>query len=93
MQYWWSNSSIGTRLGDENRLGIEDLTGRLPILLNVVDKLPVKANDQTEVDADIFQQLVGGLLESHEVVCMQRNIHNFGESQKEKYKDSTNITR
>jgi len=95
MRYWWRGSSIGTRLGHENRLRIEDLTGRLPILLNVVDKLPVEGKHKTWVGEahDIFQQLVGWLLESHEAVCMQRSIHNFGECQKEKYNDSTNITR
>lgn len=50
MWYWWRNAGIGTRLGHENRLGIEDLAGKLPILLNVLDKLPVKGKDQTGVD-------------------------------------------
>ena len=95
MRYWWRNTGIGTRLGHEGRLSIEGLTGKMPILLNVLDKLPVKGKGQTGVDEahDIFQQLVGGLLESHEVVSMQQNIHNFGKCQKEKYKDSTNITK
>jgi len=42
MRYWWRNAGTGARLGHGNRLGIEDLTGKLPILLNVVDKLPVR---------------------------------------------------
>ena len=46
MRYWWKNAGIGTRLEDENWLRIDVLTGRLPILLNVVDKLLVKIKGQ-----------------------------------------------
>jgi len=74
------------------------LTGKLPILLNVLDKLPIKAKDQgavSEVEEarDIFQQLLGGMLDSHEVGSVQRAIHKLGACQNEKYKDSASIFR
>jgi len=95
MQYWWKSAVIGAILGHEDRLNIEDLTGKLPILLNVVENLPVKVKDQgVVVDAhDIFELLLGGLLKSNEVVAMQRSIQNFGECQKKKCKNSANISR
>lgn len=95
MHYWWRNTGLGTRLSQEERLGIEDVTGKLPILLNVLDKLPIQANDQGGLEEmqDLFQHLLGGLSQSREVLLMRRRILHFGECQKEKYKDSTNITR
>ncbi|KAF8433597.1 hypothetical protein BGX38DRAFT_1276004 [Terfezia claveryi] len=92
MRYWWRNTGMETRLSHEYRLEIEDLTGKLPILLNVLNQ-PVKAKDQGGVEdmQDLFHQLLGRLVKSNEVVSMQPCIHDFGECQKEKYKDLSNI--
>lgn len=62
--YRWRNTDMGTRLRyKKDGLKIEDLTGKLPILLNILNilnKLPVKAKDQRGVEEaqDLFQQLV-----------------------------------
>ncbi|KAF8418343.1 hypothetical protein EV426DRAFT_645420 [Tirmania nivea] len=76
MHYWWRNTGLGTRLSQEERLGIEDVTGKLPILLNVLDKLPTQANDQGGLEEmqDLFQYLLGGLSQSREVLLMRRRI-------------------
>ena len=95
MLYWWRNSGLGTQLNNEHRQKIEDSTGRLPILLNVLDKLRKQAADQGDAREgdDIIEQLLGGLLESQEARSMQKAIHKFGECQIERYKDTVSIAR
>ena len=95
MVYWWGNACLGAKLGHEHRPAVEELTGRLPILLNVLDKLDIQVTDSGDCEGadDIFQQLLTGLFESHEVISMRRAIHNFGECQKEEYEDSASIAK
>lgn len=92
MRYWWRNSGLGTQLNNEHRQKIEDSTGRLPILLNVIDKQATDLGEAREGD-DIIEQLLGGLLESQEARSMQKAIHKFGECQIERYKDTVSIAR
>ena len=95
MQCWWENSGLGAKLDNKHRMDIEDLTGRLPILLNALHKIRMQPKDQSPLDGgdEIFQQLLRGLLESQEVVSMQQGIQTFGEYQIEKYKDTAGIVR
>lgn len=97
MQWWERHRERFVGLcTQEEQLILEDLTGRLPILLNRLLESTTPTINPTapeDMQRNGFQQLLTALWGAPEVVDMIENIIEFAENMWEKFGESPRLVR